>query len=94
MIGSTISIVLGMLVSVFFNALSFLDYPLDRHKLSFRHKIRIINSKSSLSYGFGATAFLLTFLPFINAIMKPILIAAGTMMIHEKDYVKVYSDRV
>ncbi|MEZ4689833.1 MAG: hypothetical protein R3A12_06480 [Ignavibacteria bacterium] len=38
-----------------------------------------MNSKKMLSYGFGAIAFILTFLPVINVFeMNPILVAAGT----------------
>jgi len=86
MIGSVISFVFGTGFSFFFNALDFMDYPLTRRMAGFREKLKVVNSKKMLSYGFGAMAFILTFLPVINVLMNPILVAAGTSLFYEKDY--------
>jgi CysZ protein len=86
MIGSTISIALGTPFSCYFNALDFMDYPLTRLGVPFRQKLRIINTKLPLSMGFGSIAFILTFLPVINALLKPLLVVSGTCLFYEKQY--------
>lgn len=88
MIGSVISLVAGTGFSFFFNALDYLDYPLTRRMTGFREKLKIVNSRKMLSYGFGAMAFILTFIPVINVFMKPILVASGTSLFYEKEYNK------
>lgn len=87
MIGAVITLVFGTLFSFFYNALDYLDYPLTRRMTGFREKLKIINSKKALSYGFGAMAFILTFIPVINVFMNPILVAAGTSLFYEKNYI-------
>ncbi|MBK8552030.1 MAG: EI24 domain-containing protein [Ignavibacteria bacterium] len=91
MIGSVISLVGGTGFSFFFNALDYLDYPLTRRMTGFREKLKIVNSKKMLSYGFGAMGFILTFIPIVNVFMKPILVASGTSLFYEKEYLKVNS---
>jgi len=86
MIGAVITLVFGTLFSFFYNALDYLDYPLTRRMAGFREKLKIVNSKRMLSYGFGAMAFILTFIPVINVFMNPILVAAGTSLFYEKKY--------
>lgn len=86
MIGSVVSFTGGLLFSFFYNALDYLDYPLTRRKIPFRKKLTIVNSKRMMSYGFGAMAFLMTFLPVINALMKPLLVASGTSFFYEKKF--------
>ncbi len=91
MIGSVISFTGGLGFSFFFNALDYLDYPLTRRMKGFREKLKIVNSQKLLTYGFGAIAFILTFIPVINVFMKPILVAAGTSLFYEKEYLEVKS---
>lgn len=86
MIGAVITLVFGTLFSFFYNALDYLDYPLTRRMTGFREKLKTVNSKRMLSYGFGAMAFILTFIPVINVFMNPILVAAGTSLFYEKKY--------
>lgn len=87
MIGGVISFSGGLLFSFFYNALDYLDYPLTRRLISFRKKLSIVNSKKTLSYGFGAMAFTLTFIPVINVLMNPLLVIAGTRLFYEKNYI-------
>lgn len=88
LIGNVISAALGIIFSFYFNALDFLDYPMQRKLMSFRQKLKITHRGGMLTYGFGAIAFLMMFLPIVNVFMKPILVAAGTRLYWEK---KVYS---
>ncbi len=88
MIGGVITLVLGTGFSFFYNALDYLDYPLTRRMKGFREKLSIVGSQKMLSFGFGGMAFMLTILPVINVLMKPILVVAGTTLFYEKGYNK------
>jgi len=88
MIGSIITLIFGTAFSFYYNALDYLDYPMTRRLYPFRKKLRTINSKLSLSMGFGGMAFFLTFLPVINVFMVPILVTAGTSLFYQKDFLK------
>jgi CysZ protein len=87
LIGNAVSVILGTVFSFFFNALDFLDYPMQRKLMTFRQKLKITQRGGMLIYGFGAIAFLMMFLPVVNVFMKPILVAAGTRLYYEE---KVY----
>ncbi|MCX7878249.1 MAG: EI24 domain-containing protein [Ignavibacteria bacterium] len=84
--GSLISGILGLLLSCFYNALDFLDYPMTRKRLSFRKKLHVVKKGRYLTYGFGLISFLLMFLPVINVFTKPLLVVAGTSLYYEKNY--------
>ncbi len=84
--GSIISVILGTIFSFFYNALYFLDYPLTRQLAAFRTKLKAAQSGGMVTYGFGAMAFLLMFLPVVNVFMKPLLVVAGTKLYYEKRF--------
>lgn len=86
MIGSVISLGVGTPFSAYYNALDFMDYPMTRNGAVFRQKLGIINNKLPLSMGFGSIAFLMTFLPVVNVIMKPLLVVAGTSLFYQKNF--------
>ncbi len=89
MIGSTVSLISGSLFSFYYNALDYMDYPLSRRFIKFRQKLKFINSKKTLSTGFGAIAFILTFLPVINVLFNPLLVASGTSLFYKREYNKL-----
>lgn len=90
-IGSAIAFILGILFSFYYNALDFLDYPMTRKQYTFRTKLRIVQKGKMLSFGFGAMAFLLMFLPVVNVFMKPVLVVAGTGLFFERKYDELLS---
>ncbi len=85
LIGNAVSAVLGVIFSSYFNALDFLDYPMQRKLMPFKQKLRVTQKGGMLTYGFGAIAFLMMFLPVVNVFMKPILVVAGTRLYYDKD---------
>jgi len=89
MIGSTVSLVVGTPFSAYFNALDFMDYPMNRSGMVFRQKLVLLNKRPSLTLGFGTIAFFMTFLPVLNVIMKPLLVVAGTSLYYEKQFDKL-----
>ncbi len=86
-IGSIFSTIFGTFFSFFFNALDFLDYPMTRKFYNLRKKIKVIMSKKLLSLGFGASVFIIMFLPFINVLLKSICVTSGTALFFEKEYI-------
>ncbi|MBS1515563.1 MAG: EI24 domain-containing protein [Bacteroidetes bacterium] len=82
--GTIISTVIGLLFSFFYNSLDFFDYPMQRKNFRLRDKIKAANTGGLFTYGFGVTAFLMMFLPFINSLFKPLLVVAGTKLYLEK----------
>lgn len=92
MIGGVITLVLGTGFSFFYNALDYLDYPLTRRMIDFKQKLKITGSEKLLSFGFGAMATILTFVPLVNVIFKPVLVASGTSLFYEKGYYKLIHD--
>jgi CysZ protein len=91
LIGEAVSLVLGILLSCFFNALDFLDYPMQRKLFTFKQKLKVTLRGRMLTFGFGAIAFLMMFLPIVNVFMKPILVVAGTSLYHKKNYTKLFN---
>lgn len=89
MIGNTVSLVTGSIFSFYYNSLDYMDYPLSRRLVSFRDKLRITGSEKTLTAGFGAAAFILTFLPVINVLFNPLLVAAGTSLFYKKEFNKL-----
>jgi len=92
MIGSVITLVFGSAFSFFYNALDYMDYPMTRRLTGFRKKLKVVSSAKMLSYGFGAGAFLITFLPVINVLLNPLLVVAGTRIFYERGYNKAVVD--
>ena len=86
LIGEVVSLILGILLSCFFNAIDFLDYPMQRKLFTFKQKLRITLRGRMLTFGFGAIAFLMMFLPIVNVFMKPILVVAGTRLYWEEEF--------
>lgn len=84
-IGNIVSVTCWIIFSCYFNALDFLDYPMTRKLLKFRQKLSVTHRGGALSYGFGAMAFIMMFLPVVNVFMKPILVIAGTSLYFEKE---------
>ena len=82
--GTIISTILGLLFSFFYNSLDFFDYPMQRKMFTLRQKISGTNYGGILTYGFGAIAFLMMFVPFINSLFKPLLVVSGTKLYLEK----------
>jgi CysZ protein len=82
--------ILNIIFSSFYNALDFLDIPMTRREIRLKEKIKITNRRGMLSYGFGAIAFIIMFVPVINVLLKPLLVVSGTSLFFEKDYLKFY----
>lgn len=85
-VGAPVSTIFGFIFSAFYNALDFMDYPMTRDLFPLFKKIKVVKSKFMLSFGFGTAAFLILFLPVVNALLKPVLVISGTAIFFEKNY--------
>lgn len=70
------SIALGATIA----CLDFLDYPLERRRLSFRAKLAVIRRHLPATAGFGLAALALVSIPLLNLLAIPVCVAAGTLL--------------
>lgn len=87
-IGTTISFITGTLFSFYYNALDFLDYPMTRKMLSFRHKLKLTLKGGNVTMGFGCAAFFITFTPLLNVFFRPLLVITGTALYYDDRFEK------
>ncbi len=59
-------------------AIEYADYPMGNQGLDFPAQRRILASHRPASFGFGASAMLLTLLPVLNFIAMPVAVAGAT----------------
>ena len=59
--------------------LDFFDAPLERRRLSFGQKVRVVRRTLPASAGFGLVCFALAGIPLLNLLVIPVCVAAGTL---------------
>ncbi len=79
-VGGMLSTIWSMLVSWWFFALEFLDYPLGRNGYTLRGKTGWIRQHLAASLGFGAAASVLMFIPGINLMFLPVCVVGATLL--------------
>jgi CysZ protein len=78
-------VVLFAIPAGFFIALAYLDYPLDRRKLSVRQKLAFCRRHAAEVMGFGLSTYLVMMVPFLNVLMIPVAAVAGARLFVELD---------
>jgi CysZ protein len=78
-VGQALAFVGGIALGATISCLDFFDYPLERRRLGFRQKLRLIRRSLPASAGFGLTCFGLVSIPFVNLLSIPLCVAAGTL---------------
>ncbi len=76
---------LAFLVTCFFLALEFLDYPLDRRGLSLAAKLSYVRRAGLSALGFGAAVFALGVVPLVNLLFLPLAAVGGTLLYLERE---------
>lgn len=71
---------LGILVAILVCGLDFMDVPLSARGLPLRKKLGVLWQHKALALGFGAAAYLLLFLPFINLLALPVGVIGATLL--------------
>ena len=90
--GSIASSIGGTCLTLTILCLDFCDAPLERRRLSFRKKIRMIYGALPTSVGFGFMCLGLISVPLINLITIPICVASGTLFVCDHLLPKLKSD--
>jgi CysZ protein len=77
--GTLISTVGGITLTGTIVCLDFLDAPLERRRLPFREKLRIVFSSLPASAGFALACLGLISIPLLNLLTIPLCVASGTL---------------
>ncbi|MCH2184832.1 EI24 domain-containing protein, partial [Myxococcota bacterium] len=70
-----------ILVTIALLPLQFSGYTLDRRRVSFKHRRQWLRRDMPTALGFGVVAFAACFVPFVNLVMMPGLVTAGTLLV-------------
>lgn len=79
-VGPPLHAALAFLYAAFVLSVDFSDPILDRKLDTFRRKLRYILDRKPTYLGFGAGAFGLMFVPFLNLMMIPVCVVAATIL--------------
>ncbi len=66
--------------AIFFLPLDYASYTLDRRRYSFRQKRIWLMTNKPAAVGFGGAAFLICWIPGLNFLAMPLLVAGGTLL--------------
>jgi len=79
-IGPIMATVLNTGLAAIFLSLEYADVAFARYGLTWREKLRLLNTHRSLALGFGLSTSALLWLPGINLIVMPVAVAGGTAL--------------
>lgn len=91
LVGTVIFSILSFLITAFFAGFNFFDFPLDRRKLSFGEKLKVLWRFKFPVMGLGTGFFLFSFIPVINFLGLN-LGAVGATLIFIEDIRPVLAD--
>lgn len=80
-VGNVVSTIGSVLLTGTIICLDFFDATLERRRLSFRHKIKLIYQSLPATASFSLTCFFLISLPLLNIITIPICVSGGTLFV-------------
>jgi CysZ protein len=66
--------------AIFFLPLDYASYTLDRRRFSFRQKRTWLMANKPVVVGFGCAAFMICWVPGLNLLAIPLLVAGGTLL--------------
>ncbi len=80
-IGNLISLIGGFSLTIVIICLDFFDAMLERKRLKFREKLNFVFARFPTSAGFGLVCLALISIPFLNLVIIPLCVSAGTLLI-------------
>lgn len=83
-LGGLVYSALAWLVTSFFLALEFMDYPLDRRGLRLRDKMAYVRGMGLGWLGFGSAVLVIGLVPVINFTLLPLAAVGGTLLYLER----------
>lgn len=78
--GSVVWVVLSSVWSMFWIAAEHLSNPMARHLRPFKQVITALRGRLPLALGFGATLYVLLWVPVLNFFLMPVAVVAGTLL--------------
>lgn len=79
-VGQIISAILSAIFTSMYLSLEFTSYSMDRRYYTWKQKKGFLQRFRARTLGFGATAFLIMLVPFLNALFLPVSAIAGTIL--------------
>lgn len=78
--GNVLWVVLSSIWSMFWIAAEHLSNPMARHLRPFRQVLKALAGRLPLALGFGATLYVLLWVPVLNFFLMPVAVVAGTLL--------------
>ena len=79
-LGSVLWVVLSSVWSMFWIAAEHLSNPMARHLRPFKQVLGALKGRLPLALGFGASLYLLLWVPVLNFFLMPVAVVAGTLL--------------
>ncbi len=79
-VGAAIHAVLATIVTLWFLAAEFLDYPMERRKTSYRMRLLFCWNNRYEIFGFGSGVALCLFIPVVGFFSLPFAVVGGTLL--------------
>ena len=77
---SPVTTIVGMLFTVMYPAIDYIDWPVARRDLGVRYRIRFFGRNLLPMLGFGSGVWIFLFIPFVNLFFMPAAVAGGTLL--------------
>jgi CysZ protein len=85
-LGTLVAGIGGVAIAALIVCLDFLDAPLERRRLRFREKLKIVFGGLPATGTFSVVSLVLVSLPFVNLLAVPICVTAGTLLFCDRIY--------
>ncbi len=79
-LGTGLGAIEGVSVAALLTCMDFLDAPLERRRLKFRRKLRLVLGNLPVMASFSLACLFLLSIPLLNLLMVPVCVAAGTLL--------------
>lgn len=90
-LGTLVAGIGGVAIAALIVCLDFLDAPLERRRLRFRDKLKIVFGGLPATGTFSVVSLVLVSLPFVNLLAVPICVTAGTLLFCDRIYPKRFA---
>lgn len=84
-VGSMLSAILSVLITIRFLALEFTSYSMDRRFYDYRKRSEFMKRNRARTAGLGVMAWLIMLVPIVNALFIPVSAVAGTILFCETE---------
>jgi len=78
-----VGVPLGIVITICFCGIDFVDVPLSVRGMSFRQKVRFLWKSRGLVLGFAVAVYLLLHIPLINLLVLPVGVIGATLLVNQ-----------